>query len=460
MSLFSHETEQSLIGACMLDNKQIDNVSDILTHRDFAALEHAVIWSAMVQLRNAGQSSDVVTISERLEKDDTYDGVGGLTYLAEIAKSTPRASNALTYAEIIADLASRRRLLDDLASIESMARDKCQSLLTVVDDAQGRLSRIVRGDADQAGPMSNDLADMISEIDRKWNGEEQAMGLSFGLADLDNRTMGMHPGQLILVGGRPGSGKTAFGLNVLRACCVRDGKPAVIFSMEMDRKALRNRMTAAIGDLPLQAIRDPKNHMHDEHWPKMTLAVNALKEAPLIVDDRAAMTPSQIRGAARRWRDRYGELGVIMVDYLQLMGNDRKHGNREQEVAEISRSMKLLAKEMQCPVVALSQLNRSLENRSNKRPQMADLRESGSLEQDADLILFLYRDEYYDENSPAKGVGEIIIGKQREGEVGTVYAAAKLGNARFDDLDHTEVARMCELSKPQPRKTKSAMAEF
>lgn len=458
MSLHSHEAEQSVIGACLLDNKLIDRVTDLVTHRDFAALEHAMIWAAMVVTRNAGQAVDMVTVAERLEGDGTADDVGGIAYLAEIARAVPSTTNALSYAEIVADLAARRRMLEELTAVEAMARDKRQPLLTVVDDAQGRLSRLVRADADQAGPMSADLVDMIDEIDRKWNGEQEAMGLSFGLTDLDRRTMGMHPGQLILVGGRPGQGKTAFALNVLRACCVRDGRPAVIFSMEMDRKALRNRMAAAIGDLPLQSIRDPRHHMTDEFWPKLTCSVNALKDAPLIVDDRAAMSPSQIRGAAKRWRDRYGELGVVMVDYLQLMGNDGHHHNREQQVAEISRAMKLMAKELQCPVVALSQLNRSLESRADKRPMMSDLRESGALEQDADLILFLYRDEYYDENSPIKGIGEIIIGKQREGSVGTVYVAAKLGHARFDDLDHQGIQRARAMSQPQPaRKAKSAM---
>lgn len=458
MSLFSHEAEQSVIGACLLDNNLIDKAGDILSHADFASTAHAMIWAAMVRLRNAGHGADMLTVSERMEQDQSADEAGGFAYLAEITRNTPSKANALTYAGIVADLAQRRRLLDEIADLGGLARDKDCELLKVIDEAQGRLSRIVRADADQAGPMSADLADMLDEIDRKWNGEQEAMGLSFGLADLDSKTMGMHPGQLVLVGGRPGSGKTAFALNVLRVCCVRDRKPAVIFSMEMDRKALRNRMTAAIGDLPLNAIRDPRNHMTDEHWPKMTKAIAALKDAPLIVDDRAAMSPAQIRAAAKRWRDHYGEIGVVMVDYLQLMGADKQHNNREQQVAEISRSMKLMAKELGCPVVALSQLNRSLEQRSDKRPMMSDLRESGALEQDADLILFLYRDEYYDENSPYKGVGEIILGKQREGAVGTVYAAANLAHARFADLDHQEIARVRALGdQPAPRKAKSAM---
>lgn len=459
MSLHSHEAEQSVIGACLLDNKLIDRASDALTHADFAALEHAVIWSALVALRNAGQACDVVTVAERLEGDQTSDQVGGLAYLAEIAKNTPSAANGLAYADVVADLAARRRMVSELDTIGRLAHDKTRPLLTTVDDAQGRLMRLVRADADQAGPMSADLADMIDELDRKWNGEEEAMGLSFGLTDLDRQTMGMHPGQMILVAGRPAMGKTAFALNILRACCVRDGRPALIFSMEMDRRALRNRMTAAIGDLPLQAIRDPKSHMTDEHWPKLTKAVNALKSAPLIVDDRSAMSPSQIRGAAKRWRDHYGDLGVVMVDYMQLMRPDGKHGSREQEVAEMSRTMKTMAKELGCPVVALSQLNRSLESRPEKRPMMADLRESGALEQDADLILFLYRHErYFPKDELHQGVAEIIIGKQREGDVGTVYAAAQLANARFADLEAETIHRLRTPAPAEPaRKAKSAM---
>ena len=462
MSLHSYEAEQSVIGACLLDNKLIDRVADVLTHAEFSALEHAVIWSALVALRNAGQPCDIVTVSKRLEHDQAYDDVGGLAYLAEIAKHTPSALNGLAYADVVADLAGRRRMVGEVEVIRQMAHDKNRPLLTTVDDAQGRLMRLVRADADQAGPMGADLEDMLDEMDRKWNGQEEAMGLSFGLADLDGRTMGMHPGQLILVAGRPSMGKTAFMLNILRACCIRDDRPALIFSMEMDRRALRNRMVAAIADVPLQAIRDPKKHMTDELWNRMPLGVNGLKNAPLIVDDRSAMSPSQIRGAAKRWRDHYGYLGVVMVDYMQLMRPDGKHGSREQEVAEMSRTMKTMAKELGCPVVALSQLNRSLEQRQEKRPMMADLRESGALEQDADLILFLYRHErYFPDDQLHQGVAEIIIGKQREGEVGTVYAHANLAHARFGDLDHSKIGQLVDSTKPQPKPAqRSAMAEI
>lgn len=461
MNLQSIESEQSVLGACLLDNRFIDRCADILSWPDFSQHTHGVIWNTMLALRNAGSAVDVVTVIDRLESDGTADDVGGIGALAELARNTPSASNALTYANIIADLSGRRKMLGELANIEAMAGDKSRDLMTVVDDAQGRLARLIRADADEASPIGDGLSDLIGEIDRKWNGEQDAMGLSFGLSDLDRRTMGMHPGQLILVGGRPASGKTAFALNILRACCVRDNAPGLIFSMEMDRKALRNRMVAATGNLPLQAIRDPKGHMTDELWPKMASGVQQLKNAPLIIDDRAGMSPSQIRGAAKRWRDHYGHIGAVMVDYVQLMRPDGRHGSREQEVAEMSRTMKLMAKELGCPVVALSQLNRGLEQRTNKRPIMSDLRESGALEQDADLILFLYRDEIYNEESPARGTAEIIIGKQREGEVGTVHAAANLSHARFADLDREEMARIVEQQNaPAPRRQKSAMAEF
>ena len=465
MSLYSREAEQNVLGACLLDNAVIGRIADIVTPNDFYAFENRLLWQCIAELNRVGSVVDVMTVADKV---GVYEEGSVISFadIAEIARHTVSTANATAYADIVADLGLRRRIGAECNEVRDMASDKEMAADSVIESAQAKLARLLRSDSDAAGPMSDDLEDMINEIERKWEGEQTPMGASFGLVDLDQRTMGMHPGQLIIVGGRPGQGKTAFALNILRACCVRDGRPAVIFSMEMDRRALRNRMAAAIGDMPIDAIRDPKNHMTDERWPKLTLAVNTLKQAPLIVDDRAAMTASQIRSAAKRWRDRYGDMGVIMVDYLQLMGNDTAKGsnrNREQEVAEISRSMKMLAKEMQCPVVALSQLNRGLESRTDKRPLMSDLRESGSLEQDADLILFLYRDDYYNDESPVAGIAEIIVGKQREGSTGTIYAAAKLAHARFDDLVASEIVRAREMSaqaaKPV-KKAKSAMAEF
>lgn len=466
MSLYSYEAEQNVLGACLLDNNVIGRVADIVTPNDFYAFENRLVWQAVAELHRLGKQVDVMTVADSVGAHEER-SVISFADIAEIARHTVSTANATAYADIVADLGLRRRIGAECNEVRDMASDKEITADSVIESAQAKLARLLRADSDMAGPMSDDLADMINEIERKWEGEESPMGLSFGLKDLDDKTMGMHPGQLIIVGGRPGQGKTAFALNVLRACCVRDNKPALIFSMEMDRRALRNRMTAAVGDMPIDAIRDPQKHMNDERWQKLATSVKLLNDAPLIIDARAAITASQIHSAAKRWRDRYGDMGVIMVDYLQLMGNDNAKGsnrNREQEVAEISRSMKMLAKEMQCPVVALSQLNRSLESRTDKRPLMSDLRESGSLEQDADLILFLYRDEYYNEESPVAGIAEIIVGKQREGSTGTVFAASKLAHARFDDLVASEIVRAREMSaqaaKKPVKKQKSAMANF
>lgn len=454
------EAERAVLGALMLDGSLYDQISDKIGAMDFGDTTHQAIWRAMTKQSAAGNPLDLVTVTEVLETDGHLDAVGGMAYLAEVARETPSASNAMAYADIVADMALRRRLGDELSNIDTLARDKSRSAESAVDDALARISRLIREDSDHAGPIRNDLEDMLDTLDRKWNGEENPMGLSFGLTDLDKQTLGMHPGQYILVGGRPSMGKTAFALNALRKCCVTDMNPGLIFSMEMDRHALRDRLSAAVADIPFQAIKDPRKHMTDENWAKLPLAINGLKTAPLIVDDRAGMTPAQIRSAAKRWRDHYGRMGIVVIDYLQLMRGDDRRNGREQEVAEASRTMKLMAKELQCPVIVLSQLNRSLEQRTNKRPTMSDLRESGSLEQDADIILFLYRDEIYNpDNEHSQGVAEIIIGKQRDGSTGTVYAKAQLDRMQFLDLDFTTIQRMHE-ERDAPPKRKGGMAEI
>lgn len=460
MSLCSHEAEQSVIGACMLSNKLIDRMTDVLTYRDFSALEHGVIWAALVSLRSAGQVCDLVTLSERLEHDQTYADVGGLAYLAEVTQKTPSAANGMAYAEVVADLSNRRRMLGELGSIEQLIHDKQMPFADVIDGAQGRIAKLLRADAETIGTVGDYLeTDLLDEIDRKWSGEQDAMGASFGLPDLDARTMGMHPGQLTVVGARPSMGKTAFALNTIRSSCVGQGRPAVMFSMEMDRRSLITRLTAALGEVPINAIRDPRQHMTQEYFYRLSGPVQKLKGAPLVLDDRAALTPSQIRGACKRWKDHFGDLGLVVIDYLGLMRPDGRHGTREQEVAEMSGAMKALAKELQVPVVLLSQLNRGVDSREDKRPRMSDLRESGAIEQDADIILFLYRNEVYEpDNERTQGVIEIITGKQREGELGTDYASARLAMARIDPLDAETIHRLRNPEPAEPkRKAKSAM---
>lgn len=452
----AYDAESSVIGAALLDNAWIGRLADVLTDADFEEPTHRTVWAAMVMLSNSGKAADLVSLGDYLG-----DSVS-MALLAQLARDTPSATNARTYAEIVADTAQRRRLLESLANIEAMTRDRQTAITMVLDDAQARLTKLVRPDAERAGPVSRDLHGLLDTIEKRFNGDMPAMGLGFGLTDLDKKTMGMHAGQMVIAAGRPGMGKTAFSLTVAAHCAVVEKRPVVLFNMEMDRTSIETRLLACLGNLPIRALRDPQTHMNDELWARMTYPVKALNEAPFIIDDRAAMTPQQIRSSAKRWRERYGDMGLVVVDYLQLMGTDgRGDRNREQDVAEASRTMKLMAKELGCPVLVLSQLNRKVEERTNKRPMPADLRESGSLEQDADMILFLYREEHYDESSNAKGVAEIIVAKQREGETGTVFAAANMANGRFDDLDAGVIAAMREIqSAPKRKAKKSAMAEF
>lgn len=454
-TLSSLEAEQSVLGALMLENRLYDRLADRITARDFTEPAHAAVWGTMARLAAAGRPLDLVTLSEQLEDDGNLEAIGGLAYLADLAKHTPSAANATAYADIVADLATRRRLLDELANIEALTRDKHRELPAVFDEAQGRLSRLQGHDEEaHAGPLADTLHEFLDTLERKWEGELSPMGTSFGLTDLDTLTMGMHPGQLALLAGRPSTGKTAMSLNTVRRCCLHDRRPVAYYSLEMPREALRDRLLAAEANMPLEALRNPKEHLHDDHWTRLTMALPVVRDAPLWVDERGGMSPSQIRSSAKRVRDHYGDLGLIVVDYLQLVRPDGRHGSREQEVAEVSRALKALAKEMGCPVMALSQLNRALEQRPNKRPVMADLRDSGSLEQDADLIVFLYRDEVYHPESEAKGIAEVIVAKQREGSLGTVMAASRLAHGRFDDLSPDALARMQQAqSQPAARMT-------
>lgn len=460
---YSLEAEQSVIGGAMLNSKVIDSLADIVSAGDFYEPSHAAIWTAIVHVAcRLGMQPDIVTVSEHLEEHGHLDASGGVGYLAEITRNTPTAANAEVYAGIVRDKAQRRRLVASLVNLTEEASTSREAFSDLIDKAQGQLLSLVGGEQKGAVMIKDALKSLLDTVERKSSGEESSMGLSFGLTDLDRMTMGMKPGEMIVVGARPSMGKTAFSLNILRAVLTHNRRPAMIFSMEMGSEAITSRLVAASGLLPLDKLRDPTT-MDSSDWDKYTAGNTLLHDTQLVIDDRPALTPSQIRGAAKRWKQYLGDMGVVVVDYLGLMKTEGRHGNREQEVAEASRSMKALAKELECPVVVLSQLNRNLENRDlkNRRPRMSDLRESGAIEQDADLILFLYRHEVYDENDQrSKGVGEIIIGKQREGRLGTVYTAARLELGRFDDLSAEKIRELSQPPVPEAPRRKSAMAEF
>lgn len=459
-SLMSLEAEQSVIGACLMRSDLIDRLGETLAGHDFAEPAHQQLWAEMQRLAGSGHTVDLLTVSDALGDSGQLQAVGGMAYLAEVARNTVSVDNAAAYADIVADLSHRRRLLGELSQVEQLAHDKRTPFADVIDNAQGRISRLVRADAGGVGPIGEFLdVDFITPLEKRQSGEAVAMGRRFGVPDLDQRTLGMHPEQLVVIGARPGMGKTAMSLAALVECAVHDKRPALMFSMEMGRPSLIQRLTAQLGDIPIQGLRDPKNHLHDEHYPRLTHAINQLKDAPLVIDDRSALTPSQIRGAAKRWRDHYGDLGLVVVDYLGLMRPDGRHGTREQEVAEMSGAMKALAKDLKVPVMLLSQLNRGLESRPDKRPMMSDLRESGSVEQDADIVVFLYRHERYaPDDERTQGVMELIVSKQREGEPGTEYAAANLAHATIRPLDAATIHALRNPPPPEPtRRPRSAM---
>lgn len=464
MSLYSLEAEQSVLGAAMLNGKVIDSLTDILSPGDFYDPAHAAIWGAIADLAcRHGKPADLVTVGEQLEKTGALHDIGGYRYLAEISQSTPSTANAEVYARIVRDKAMRRALLANLEDLQKEATNSKEDFSALIDSAQGRLLALVGGQQRGATTIQDALRGMLNTIDRRHSGLESPMGVSFGLKDLDDMTMGMKPGEMIVVGARPSMGKTAFSLSMLRAVAQKNKRPAMIFSMEMSWEAITTRLTAAASNLELDKLRDPKL-MEYADWDKLTAGAASLRDTKIIIDDRPALTPSQIRGAAKRWKEHLGDMGVVIVDYLGLMKAEGKHSSREQEVAAASSAMKALAKELECPVVVLSQLNRNLENRdiNSRRPRMSDLRESGAVEQDADLILFLYRHEVYaPDDLRTQGIAEVIVGKQREGRLGTAYSAAMLARAQFNDLD---ASKIMELRSPEPTqhptKRKSAMAEF
>ncbi len=437
----SLEAEQSVLGGLLLDNAAFDRIADVVTENDFYRHDHRLIWQHITRLISLTRPADVITVFESLQTSGKEDEVGGLAYLNTLAQNTPSAANIRRYAEIVRDRAVLRKLVTVADDISSQAfNPQGKETRQLLDEAESRIFQIAEeGARGSAGfqslqPLLTQVVDRIDELYHR-EGDSDITGVPTGFVDLDKMTSGMQGGDLIIVAGRPSMGKTAFSMNVGEHVAIEQGLPVAVFSMEMGATQLAMRMLGSVGLLDQHRLRTGK--LDGDDWPRVTHAIQRMQEAQLYIDETPALTSMEVRARARRLARQCGKLGLIVIDYLQLMGASSAGENRATEISEISRSLKGLAKELDCPVMALSQLNRSLEQRPNKRPVMSDLRESGAIEQDADLILFIYRDEVYNPDTPDKGTAEIIVGKQRNGPIGTVRLTFQGSSTRFLNFSAT-----------------------
>ncbi len=417
----SLQAEQSLLGGLMLDNQTWDSVADKVNDGDFYRREHRLIFAAIRDLAARDQPFDVVTLAEWLERTGQLEDAGGLPYLGVIATGTPSAANVKAYAKIVRERSVLRQLISVGTGISDIAfNTEGREVAELLDEAERRVFEIAEQEQRGGGgfqPLRSLLGKAVERIEILFQRNEPITGLPTGFADFDEMTSGLQPSDLIIVAGRPSMGKTSFAMNLAENVALAVKRPVAIFSMEMPGDALAMRMMSSLGRIDQHRVRTGK--LEEDEWPRLTSAVNMLADAPMYIDDTPALSPTEVRARARRLKREHGDLALIVLDYLQLMQVPGNSENRATEISAISRALKALAKELKVPVVALSQLNRSLEQRPNKRPVMSDLRESGAIEQDADLIVFIYRDEVYHEDSKDKGVAEIIIGKQRNGPIGT-----------------------------------------
>ena len=431
----SLQAEQSVLGGLMLDNQCWDNVAEKVSPEDFYRKDHRLIFETISELAKRDEPFDVITISELLGLNGELESVGGLAYLGALAKDTPSAANIVSYASIVRQRSVRRQLIHVGNEISDSAFDtEGRDINELLDTAEGKVFKIAEqgSKGDKGFESIKDLlgvaVDKITELHESQN---SITGVSSGFADLDGMMSGLQPADLIIVAGRPSMGKTSFAMNLVENVGIQSGMPVAVFSMEMPGDSLAMRMMSSLGRINQHNVRT--GQLEDDEWPRMQSSINILAEAKIFIDDTAALSPLEVRARSRRLMKEHGQLGLIVLDYLQLMQSPSKSESRVAEISDISRSLKALAKELDVPVIALSQLNRNLEQRPNKRPVMSDLRESGSIEQDADVIIFIYRDEVYNEDSESKGVAEIIIGKQRNGPIGTCRLSFLGQYTRFEN---------------------------
>ena len=436
----SVEAEQSLLGGLMLDRRAWDQVADLVTAVDFYRSDHKLIFKAVGTLVERDRPADAVTVGEQLDSTGELEAAGGLSYLGRLVKDTPSAANIRAYASIVREQAMRRALIevggDIAASVHSADGRSAQEL---VDQAEQRVFEIAdSGQRRGSGfvPLKSILPATIDRLDVLSHSEGDITGIATGFDDMDRMTAGLQRGDLVIVAGRPSMGKTTLAMNFAENAAIGKNRiPTAIFSMEMSAEQLSFRMIGSIGRVNQSHLRTGR--LTDEDWSRIDSAVSMMSDAPVFIDDTPALSPTEVRARARRLKREHG-LGLIVIDYLQLMQVAGTTENRATEISEISRGLKALAKEIDCPVIALSQLNRSVEQRTDKRPVMSDLRESGAIEQDADVIVFIYREEVYEPETPRKGIADIIIGKQRNGPVGEFHLTFLGEYTKFENLVATD----------------------
>ncbi len=427
------EAEESLLGAMLLSKDAVVTAVEIVASGDFYKPAHAHVFDAICGLFGRGDPADPVTVADELRRADQLEYVGGPGSLIALQAATPATGNAGRYARIVEELALLRRLVGVGAEISEIGYQVPEDVTAAVDRAESLVYGVAqRRVTDTTSSIDELLVDALDQLETLYNKGDEITGVPTGFYDLDRQLSGLQPSDLVVVGGRPGTGKTAWALNVAANAAITAARPALFFSLEMSKLQLTNRLLCAEGRVDSTRMRSGK--LVDSDWPKVTAAMNRIHGAPLHFDDNPMVTVMDIRAKARRLRSELGDLGLVVVDYIQLMTGRSSAETRQVEVAEISRGLKLLARELECPVLALSQLSRNLEQRADKRPMLSDLRESGAVEQDADVVIFLYRDELYHDDSPDRGVAEVIVAKHRSGPVGSSKLAFLDTFTRFANM--------------------------
>lgn len=426
------EAEESVLGACLLSREAIANVLEVVSAEDFYKPTHGVIFEAVLSLYGRGEPVDAVTLAEELRRADSLEQIGGATYIHTLVSGVPTAGSATYYAKIVEELALLRRLIDASQTISDLAFNVPEDVAEAVDEAENLIYQVSRRRiTEDFRELKGLLTENMEMVEKLYERGSLITGTASGFTELDNITAGFQPSNLIIVAARPSMGKSSWAVTVAQNIAVAQKQPVVIFSLEMSKMELVQRLLCAEARVDSNRLR--RGALQDSDWPKLSHALGRLAEAPIFIDDTAQLSVMEMRAKCRRLQSKHG-LGLVIVDYLQLMQPVKRTDNRVQEISEISRSLKILARDLEVPVLAVSQLSRNVEYRSDKRPLLADLRESGAIEQDSDLVIFIYRDEVYNPDSPQKGIAEIHVAKHRNGPIGKIELTFLEHYTKFADL--------------------------